>query len=242
MAELWGRFSPFVPQLMQQMAIYFVQFRPRVPGTTLYCKLVRAIEKAGARERLLLSTLNYECLLEHSIWEAKVPVNYGDFPNRDGITVWKLHGACNFLPADVSAIRSVSYTSAVGFGTPMRPARDLNEVLEFCLGDNALPPVMCLFMPGKPVQVSAGSISNVQAQWQEKVAAAKQVAVVGVYPNPEDTHVWDTLANSTGELFYVGAAAPFDEWTRAYRSARPSKVLGEHFDTAFDTLLHHMVP
>jgi hypothetical protein len=193
MAVLWERFSPAVPELMQQMAIYFVQFRPRAPGTTLYCRLINAIEKTSARERVLLSTLNYECLLELAVWQARVPVHYGEFPHPDGVTIWKLHGACNFLPEGVAARRGVSFASGVGFGTAIRPAKDLNEVLEFCLGDNALPPVMCLFMPGKPIQVSAGSISAIQAAWREQVARAEKVAVVGVFPNAEDNHVWDSL-------------------------------------------------
>jgi hypothetical protein len=241
MALLWERFSPSVPALMQHMAIYFVQFRPRSPGTTLYCRLVRAIEEAHARERVLLSTLNYECLLEHSIWQASLAVNYGDFPHADGITVWKLHGACNLLPEGVAATRAVSYTSAAGFGTAIRPAKDLNEVLEFCLGDNSLPPVMCLFMPGKPIQVSAGSISSVQAAWREKLMTAERTAVVGVFPNVEDTHVWDVLADVPGELFYVGEAAPFEQWAGKYRGDKPAKLLGERFDTAFGSLINHMV-
>jgi hypothetical protein len=241
MALLWERFSPSVPALMQHMAIYFVQLRPRSPGATLYCRLVRAIEAAGARERVLLSTLNYECLLEHSIWHASVPVNYGDFPNRDGITVWKLHGACNLLPEGIAATRGVSFSSGVGFGTAIRPAKDLNEVLEFCLGDNSLPPVMCLFMPGKPIQVSAGSISAVQAAWREKVLTADRVAVVGVFPNVEDTHVWDTLAKVPGELVYVGAAEPFEKWVAEYRSGRPARLLAERFDAAFDSLVNLVV-
>lgn len=241
MALLWERFSPSVPTLMQHMAIYFVQFRPRSPGATLYCRLVRAIETASARERVLLSTLNYECLLDHSIWHMSVPVNYGDFPNGGGITVWKLHGACNLLPVGIAATRGVSFTSGVGFGTTIRPAKDLNEILEFCLGDNSLPPVMCLFMPGKPIQVSAGSISGVQAAWREKVMTADRVAVVGVFPNVEDTHVWDTLANIQGELIYVGGADPFEKWRAQYRPDKPAKLLAERFDAAFEPLINLMV-
>lgn len=241
MALLWERFSPAVPTLMQHMAIYFVQFRPRSPGTTLYCRLVRAIEKAGARTRVLLSTLNYECLLEHSISHARILVNYGDFPSSDGITVWKLHGACNLLPEGIAATRDVSFTAAVDFGTAIRAATDLNEVLEFCLGNNALPPVMCLFMPGKPIQVSAGSISAVQAAWRQNVLNAERVAVVGVFPNVEDTHVWDILAEAPGELLYVGRADAFTTWAAKHRPGRPVKLLAERFDASFDSMVDLVV-
>lgn len=241
MALLWEQFSPIVPVLMQHMAVYFVQFRPRMPGTTFYCRLVSAINEAGASGRVLLSTLNYECLLEHSIWHLNLPVNYGDFPNNDGITVWKLHGACNLLPVGVSATRGVSFTSGVSFGTTIRPAKDLNEVFEYCFGDNSLPPVMCLFMPGKPIQVSAGSIGAMQEAWREKVMKADRVVVVGVFPNPADSHVWDTLANIPGELYYVGEKSNFEGWCARYRPDKPAKHLAERFDAAVEPLINLMV-
>ncbi len=241
MEMVWENWSHAVPTLMQHMAIYFVQFRPRSPGTTLYCRLIQGIEAANARARVLLSTLNYECLLEHSVWSTGAPVNYGDFPTSDGITVWKLHGGCNLLPAGISATRSISFTSGVSFGTSIRPARDLNEVLEFCLADNALPPVMCMFMRRKPVQVSSASVAALQNAWQEKAMKADRVAVVGVFPNSEDTHLWDTLASIPGELLYVGAAEPFREWARQHRQTKPTHILAERFDQAFNDLLQRTV-
>src|SRR6266545_452813 len=80
MAMVWDRYSHVVPALMQQMALYFVQFRPKTRGSTLYCSLARKIKDAAAERVLLLSTLNYECLLEHSITAESIAVNYGSFP------------------------------------------------------------------------------------------------------------------------------------------------------------------
>jgi hypothetical protein len=236
MELLWKQFSPVVPGLMQHMAIYFVQFRPRQPGETLYCKLIRQIEAAHGRERVLLSTLNYECLLEQSVWSAGVPVNYGEFPDPGAITIWKLHGACNMFPDGIMATRAASFSSGATFGTGIRVAKDFNEVLEFCLGDNALPPVMCLFMPEKPVQASPSAIGALQAAWRARVMEAEKVAVVGVFPNLQDTHVWNALADAPGHLYYVGGEAPFREWVDQHRSGKPATFLGERFDAAFDRL------
>lgn len=237
MAFVWEHWSEAVPTLMQHMAIYFVQFRPKQPGETLYCKFVREIESKNARTRVLLSTLNYECLLEHSISNAGVSVNYGDFPDENAISLWKLHGGCNLIPDGIGASRDVSFTSGVSFGTSIRPVNDLNEVLEFCLGDNALPPVMCMFMLNKPVQVAPESILALQEAWRDQVMSATHIAVVGVYPNSDDTHLWNCLADAPGELIYVGGATAFKNWADEKRGGKPCRVLAERFDVAFDELV-----
>lgn len=243
MAHLWANYSQAVPELMQQMAIYFVQFRPLAVGSTLYCRLIADLSERRLLSSITFSTLNYECLLEHSIWNRGLTVNYGTEVDDAAVTVWKLHGGCNLLPEGIGATREVSFTSGVSFGTALRPAKDLNEVLEFCLGNNALPPAMCLFMPGKPIQVSAGSISEIQQAWRESVSGAEAVIVIGVHPNPADTHLWETLAAYSGTLAYVGDSEAFTKWAAAYRSGRQHECIGSTFEAAYDNLLqlaaHH---
>lgn len=237
MAHLWANYSQVVPELMQQMAIYFVQFRPLALGSTLYCRLIADLSERRSLNSITFSTLNYECLLEHSIWNRGLTVNYGAQPSDGAVTVWKLHGGCNLLPEGIGATRDVSFTSGVSFGTTLRPAKDLNEVFEFCLGNNALPPAMCLFMPGKPIQVSAGSISEIQEAWRAAVNGAEAVIVVGVHPNPDDTHLWETLAAYSGTLTYVGDSEAFTKWAAAHRSGRRHECIGSTFETAYDKLL-----
>lgn len=64
------RFGAAIPSLMREMAVYFVQFRPH-NRATLYCRLIEDLSQNGLLERTILSTLNYECLLEFSL------VNHG---------------------------------------------------------------------------------------------------------------------------------------------------------------------
>lgn len=242
MGILWERYSPVIPNLMQEMALYFVQFRPRAPGSTLYCSFAKAIRESGSASRVLLSTLNYECLLEYSITQQSLAVNYGDFPGSDeSVTVWKLHGSCNFLPMGIQATRGVSFSRGAVFNTHVRPVEDLNEAVAFCLGDNALPPVMCLFMEGKPAQVAPGSVVAMQEAWRAVVAEAETVAVVGVYPNPADAHLWDALAATPGALLYVGNKAAFGKWASEHRGRRESRVLAASFDEGFQQLINEIV-
>ena len=242
MAMLWERHSPAVPTLMQEMALYFLQFRPREPGSTLYCSLAKAIKESGTTNQVLLSTLNYECLLEGSIARQSMQVNYGDFPGSDGsVTVWKLHGSCNFLPEGIQATRGVSFTRGVLFETAVRAVGDLNEAVAFCLGDNALPPVMCLFMEGKPTQVAPGTVAAIQEAWRGVVAKAEKVALVGVGPNPADAHLWDALATMPGSLVYVGNEGKFWSWARVHRAQGESKVIADSFNKGIEQLIDEIV-
>lgn len=242
MQVLWDKYSEVVPELMQQMALYFIQFRPRAPGTTLYCALTNEIKRNGITDNVLLSTLNYECVLERAISLQGLVVNYGDFPaTLDSITVWKLHGSCNMLPQGISATRGVRFTRGVTFNTAVRVISDLNEAVAYCLGDNALPPVMCLFMKGKPSQVSPGTIVAIQEAWRTLVARAEKVAIVGVHPNEEDAHLWDALGNTPASLLYIGDARAFENWCDKNRRNKPFEVIGTEFEKGFDRLVAEIV-
>lgn len=239
MELLWDEHSSAVPALMQQMALYFIQFRPAVPGGTLYCTLGTAIAQLPNPSRVMLSTLNYECLLERSLTAAGLGVDYFDVPTQGdrACAVWKLHGSCNFMPTGIKATRGVSFTRDVLFGTGVLAAGDLNDAVAFCLGDNALPPVMCLYMRDKPVQVSPGSLKELQLRWRAQVADAECVVVVGVHPNPDDEHLWEALAETEAVVLYAGDRAAFDNWHTAYRRDRPSRFLGTTFEEALPTIL-----
>ncbi len=74
------QFGSYIPILMRDMAIYFIQFRPHNKAT-LYCKLIQDIQKIGLVDKSLFSTLNYECLLEYSLLEHGLPITYFDDVN-----------------------------------------------------------------------------------------------------------------------------------------------------------------
>lgn len=238
MQILWNNHSHVIAELMQQMALYFIQFRPRIVGSTLYCSLSKEIKSKGLAGDLLLSTLNYDCLLERSLSLQGLPVNYGHYLGTSGsITVSKLHGSCNMLPYGIQATRGVSFTRGVLFNTQVRFATDPNDVAAFCLGNNALPPVMCLYMKSKPVQVSPSTISEIQEEWRNHVLNSTKIFIIGVNPNPEDKHLWNAIASSPAEIVYVGNEGAFSYWSKINRSGKPFKIIGRRFDESFNRLI-----
>lgn len=238
MELLWDKHSHIVADLTQHMAIYFAQFRASRNGATLYHHFAREIKRRKAAKDLLISTLNYECVLEFALSDEGLPINYFDpTSSNQEICVWKLHGSCNFLPEGMSAGRGVSFTRGVVFDTGIRAVPDMNEVIAYCLGDNAIPPVMCLYMKDKPLQVAETPVRQIQQRWREQVASAEIVALVGVNPNPGDVHLWEALAQTQARLVYIGNQKSFEEWREENRKRKPAKFLASKFDEGFEDLI-----
>src|SRR5436190_22597378 len=63
MQLIYDKLGGAIPQLMRDMALYFIQFRP-FKRRTLYCKLIDDLRRIGLLDRSAFSTLNYDCVLE----------------------------------------------------------------------------------------------------------------------------------------------------------------------------------
>lgn len=146
MTSLWESGSHSIPLLMQQMAVFFAHFRLSPLLGDAYSRLIEALRLRDRAGSITLSSLNYDCLLEIALGAAGYRARY--FADRYGdntIAVWKLHGSCNFLPgSEVQAIRAVSYSSGVSFGTGIR-AVGLDEVRQYCAGNTAMYPAMAIY-------------------------------------------------------------------------------------------------
>lgn len=228
-----------VPELMQHMALYFVQFRPASGLRTLYGELIELMGRAGKQAEILLATLNYECLIEIEATRQSLAVHYGtSAPPPNAVNVWKLHGSCNFLPEGIQATRGVRYSSGITFNTGIRPV-ELNDAVAFCLGDTALPPVMCLFMEGKPTSVSPGSIAALWEAWRAAALAAESVILVGVQPHAVDAHIWEPLTATPARLFCVAGRSgvgAFEHWVAVSGRRGESRALPAYFGEAFATI------
>ena len=178
MTILWNDYSQYVPELMQQMCLYFIQFRSKKPGETLYDRLLQKISEYQILDQVALSTINYECLIERAATSSGLAIEYFSMPlSKNAVSLWKLHGSCNFWPSGIRATRGVTFTRGVVFNTALLAHRDLNDSVTMCLADNALPPAMCLYMPGKPSQVSPASIAAIQELWAQSVCNAEKEQV-----------------------------------------------------------------
>lgn len=205
MAEMWDNYSSIIPQLMQEMALYFVQFRPANFKENMYFKLLQFLIEKNKVSLAILFTLNYEVLLDLCALVLNLGIDAeSKTEDEKTIKIIKLHGACNIIPVGIKVSRSVKFTKGVLFGTGAKYLFDLNQVAEFCLGDNGLPPVMALIMKEKPIQVSKFILSYYQKIWHDILKEENKIFIIGVNPNNEDKHIWNPLMTTPSKIYYVG--------------------------------------
>ncbi len=228
MLRLSESHSHAIPPLMKDMTLYFASFTTDGSGQDVYSELLAAIPREG-RSRVLLSTLNYECLLELAASRQGLQVEYGEAPVRaSGVRIWKLHGSCNFIP-DPNEIQvsgqGVSYSGmGVEFNARLLTV-DPAQAAQWVRGNTGLYAAMCLFMVGKPIQIGKPQVSALQAAWQDRVAAAARVIVIGTRFHPQDRHLWDALGSTAAQVYFVGSRSSLEEW-RPKRQPRPLVHVG----------------
>lgn len=236
MNALWNSGSHKIPALMQHMAIFFSQFRLFLRKKDAYSVLFDNICRLG--KQVTFSTLNYDCLFEIAVSMAGKPISYfEDETAGSAITIWKLHGSCNFLPdGGVGASRGVSFTPGVGFETGIK-AVNLDKVPEYCLGNTGLYPVMSIYAQGKPVQIAATKIKAIQEEWSNAVHSAETIAIIGVNPHPPDGHIWNPLSETKANILFCGDEKTFSSWSSEYRVGKDSSFIGNHFNSSIDAFI-----
>jgi len=162
MKELWDSGQYDAATLMRCMADYFARFRP-LSGST-YHRLFEHLSARGGLRETVFSSLNYDCLLEYAARGGQLTISYDSPEPADppAITVWKIHGSCNFLPEGISASPSgVSYSaSSVSWDGGIRIV-DCSQVRPSIL-QNAFYPAMAVFMEGKPIRSNPSVLQQFQ--------------------------------------------------------------------------------
>jgi hypothetical protein len=149
---VYNEYGGAIPQLMREMAAYFVQFYI-ADDRCAYVRLVAELDKRDLQTDTVFSTINYECLLEGAINRTGHSIDY--FSNAaNGIRVIKLHGSCNMFSIGLQAGQGIGYGTGISFegGIQAMPSKD--DVIRHCLCETGLAPVMNLYMKGKPLSVS----------------------------------------------------------------------------------------
>ena len=214
MADLWAVSSAGSSQLLIDMALYFSSFDPSpAHQKDCYSRLLRALKVNGLIRTTAFATLNYECILDVCANRQGLQLAYlGPSPPRNNLLIWKLHGACNLLPAlpiwDLT-VQLVNPTTQSYYDGPVEPV-NLVELRRRYSAGYALPPAMSLFAPGKPTPVATSFIDETRRQWAEWVRHATAVVVIGVRPVLADTHLWQPIISSKAQVWWIGTASGLD--------------------------------
>lgn len=231
MQILWDKYSAGIPELMRHMTLYFAQFRLR-DSNSLYQKFIKELSSHFEKNNHLIGSLNYEILLEEAALSNNLKVNYfGDTTTSDSLSIWKLHGSCNFIPDGIQAGSGIMFGAGIVFDTGFKPVTP-NDAIAFCLGGTALYPVMALYMKSKPLQIGQSVIKKQQELWSKKVLEAEKVLIVGVRPYFADECIWKPLTQTKAKVAYIGSKQEYDDWIKSDRR-NETEFIASRWDQGF---------
>lgn len=237
MVEL-GRIRPdLLPPLQRSMAKFFFNF---VPGQdNLYRDLARRI--ASTKWSGTLVTLNYERLLQLSLEAEGLQVGYhGQNGAGDCIDICVPHGICHLFCDGVEGVAGEVEFAGAEVATGGDP-NVVDNPGEFArrIQEDAFPPVMSYFDPAKETTSGVNIILGHRRRFEELVANAGRVVIIGVAVRPEDSHLWQPLAESPADLHFcagASAAPDFEMWAEANRPGRSSGAYPGYFSESFEEL------
>lgn len=236
MAKLWREYPNIKDQLLREASLYFAKFKPGLGVETTYKKIALKLVERGGKD-VLLSTTNYDCLLEMGLGAAGCGINY--LFSDGGAPIMKLHGSCNwFIEQNFG---NVIVTSDIRIHSRIRAVMSQIDLIHELESSSVLHPVFCLYMEGKPAPLCESYFNLLHKDWAERVMAAKNVVIIGAKPYKEDGHIWGPLAKTPAQLIYIGNSDKFDEWRMESGRIREDKVIlrdsTDWIEQVFDSFL-----
>lgn len=242
---------PGVPSLSlleshRAVAKFFARYRLDRGGRDMYSVLLGELKRKDFLERLMLGSLNYDCLLEQALLELGLTVDYvlDDPHGRGSIPVAKIHGSCNFITEDLFSSRcqlTNANASSLECAFTALPVQNLEHSLRcrFSTPPRAIFPVLGLYSPHKPSVVAPGRLQALRNILAQRIVDARSLVLIGLRPTARDPHLWDPIAEScASKIGYVGGTGDYD----ALKKFQGKAVhVAETFDAAvtpiLDTLL-----
>ena len=204
--ELWEQQLPGNSRLIIEMAIYFSGFLPASDGSDLYAELLKTLIVRKLLQRTAFATLNYECILDHAIYQLGLKAaHFEPEPPKGNVLVWKPHGSCNLLPQ--VSIKNSTFIGVENFyGLYEGPVAAVHpsKVREEYDSGSSLPPAISLYAPGKPTPVAQSFVETTREFWANWVDSADLIITIGTRPTLADTHIWDPILKSDSPIWYVG--------------------------------------
>lgn len=74
-----------------------------------------------------------------------------------------------------------------------------------------------------------GAVKKFQLKAGHHLLRAKDVILIGVAPNEEDTHIWGPLAETEAMLHFSDFDGRVNKWCEQNRTSRPYRFIGKDF-------------
>ncbi len=222
-----------VNNLLNDMGMYFARLKIDNIKDNLYYQLFTRYRSQIQKGEIVLSTLNYDCLIERALFGSNITsiAYYGD---DDGAKLLKLHGSCNFIPKGFTVARAndakvILGTSNLILGMdivhPDKAEGELSKV--------GIVPAMSLYARGKKNISCEQQILTIQRKFQEITQSAKSIISIGIRPNIDDHHIWDYITKSHAEVNLIAKKEHCHDWITRYPNW---EFIGEEFKSKYDEL------
>jgi len=175
-AALAAQNDAALPQLLREMALYFLQFRPGPENA--YRTFARKIPNGAC-----VATLNYDLMFDIVAHEL-LGMPY------ERTKILKLHGAPNILPhRSFKFINDGSSHYETLYKGPVEVLSPGDAIAGNASGER-LCPCMALYAPGKRVILAPSVAEEAQKVFADIVFRSDFVVVVGVSYVEDDNHIW----------------------------------------------------
>ena len=213
-----------VSTLMIDLSRFFVQFEP-VNDSNLYVRFLDEF-KNSLNDIVFSCTLNYDIIFELAAKRLGLEIDYLS-TETEKLRFWKLHGSCDFFA------KSGFFIGNSGLNSISIDKFRVASKKEVC--DNLYnEPIMNIYMPGKPSQILCDDLRLIQRVWREKVSNANKILIIGLRPNTDDHHIWDSISTTEAKIGYVGEYQEFKNWRKKFRKAKTDKFLGDKWNSSFE--------
>lgn len=217
MARVAASNEPLIPQLLREMAIFFLKFE--LKNDSLYLRFLKSIY-SNQRGMRSFSTLNYDTLFEQA-----------GIATGEKRGVFKLHGCPTLTPDQRFSVKDVAF---VGFdahydGSVTEMGLDEARLHWNCENSvKGVAPVMALYAPEKPVLYAPSLVRDIQREWAEHIQSAQRVLIIGMRRSVSDDHIWGPLAKTDARVAFINPCeediSNFEEWAKQERPDRPCEV------------------
>jgi hypothetical protein len=230
--EIYGVYPQMIV-LLNRMGRYFSIFRIDNLRPNLYHMLFQRFQQCFESHEFLISTINYECLIEMAACPFFPKITY--WGPSDGLRVLKLHGSCNFHARKFYVSPHMKFILGTSkINTPLQAVPIQDVILR--LKENQMLPAMSLYASSKKNIVGEATITKIQAEFHEAVKLAELVVIIGANPYPDDHHIWDHVRETQAKVVMIANEAACSKWLDTSRRGKPSRWVASTFADGFRDL------
>jgi hypothetical protein len=196
------------------------------------------------RSNPVLSTLNYDLLLEDSLELSGHSYNHviSGSPPDNSIPVYKLHGSCNIVPDIPGSIRGMILNvdlhnappgvDVSGVDGAQLKTLDRRSLMAWLDKEDTLVPCIAAYHASKNIRDHGMPFKHLQSHWGAAIHRTEALFIIGVRLVLHDTHLWEPISKYKGKVYWVSRdPGPALAWAQVHG------VDMAHFATDFKSFI-----